>query len=155
MPSAPSFSEAGPPDEHTFPPGWPSLIQAGCAAQETQDICRIRERRRSRLNVNSEFLVPSAPNFSEVGPPDEHRFPPGWPSLIQAGCAAQEILDIHRIRERRRSRLNVNSEFLVPSAPSFSEVGPPEEHRFPPGWPSLIQAGCAAQETQGIHRINE
>ncbi len=80
-------------------PGWPSLAQAGCAAQEIQCIHRIRERCRSRLNVRSQFLVPSAPNFSEAGPPDEPPFPPGWPSLIQAGCAAQEIQDIRRIRE--------------------------------------------------------
>ena len=51
--------------------GWPSLLQAGCVAQEASARPLIREERSTPQNVTPNFLGPSAPGLKA-----------GWPGLI-------------------------------------------------------------------------
>ena len=132
--------------------GWPSLFQAGCAAQEIQDIRRIRESRRFRLNVNSEFLVPSAPNFSEVGPPDEPYVPSGNSLILVPGRRAtaegsrgfQATVGSHAKQSRRGATIESSPHHWPPFPHIQSSLRDEHFLRHPYPW----------VETHGYHQMS-
>ena len=46
--------------------GWPSLLQAGCVAQETSSQSPINKHPQSPLNVGLRFLRPAAPGLKQA-----------------------------------------------------------------------------------------
>ena len=53
--------------------GWPSLLQAGCEAQETSVQARTKVVGRPVIKCGSRFLEPAVPGLKPAGPPRPSR----------------------------------------------------------------------------------
>ena len=65
-------------NDYAYARGWPSLLQAGCVAQETSSQSPINKHPQSPLNVGLRFLRPAAPGLKQAGPPCQQRGKRAW-----------------------------------------------------------------------------